>query len=567
MTHNGQDSLVEAGENIYLNQAQFNQLRRLVDNIAYTRANFINQFFDRRRDLDKECGYPAADELTAEYYQKLFDEEGVAARVVQALPRESWQVQPAVYEDEDPNTETPFEKDWQAVCRGLHGMNSRYVEERGNPVWEILRRADELSGIGRYGVILLGLDDGKPLDQPAAGMEEVNSLPAARGLPAPSLNDAAGRPRVYGLTVNALPGTTPRRKLLFVRIFPELLAQIAAYETNPTSPRLGQPTEYLITLNDPREFTAPGSTQVLSTTTTNSVKVHWTRIIHIADNRQSSEVMGTPRMRPNVRRLLDLRKLYGGSAEMYWAGALPGYAFETNPNLGGGERVKVDADKLKDMIENYLNGLQRYFLLKGLQVKPLAPQVVDPRPQVDIQTDAICVNLGMPKRKFMGSERGDLASTQDEEDWNKQLRYRQDYYLTPMMIVPFVDRLIHLAVLSDPPNGYRCAWPDLTSQTPQEQADIAVKKTQALATYVTSGAEAVMPPQFFLTRILGYAEQEIVRILDAAMENIKKLAQTKAAADARNPTPPDGTLQKSGPNAGNPAGRAPNKGTGQRRTL
>ncbi len=295
------------------------------------------------------------------------------------------------------------------------------------------------------------------------------------------------------------------------------MAQITQFETNVNSPRFGHPTMYLLTFNDPRE--QHSGTGI----TTASVNVHWTRVIHVADishQASTSEVFAVPRQRPVLNRLLDLRKLYGGSAEMYWRGAFPGFSLETHPQLGGD--VNVDQASLRDMMENWANGLQRYLALMGMSAKSLAPQVVDPTQQIMVQIEAICIKLGVPKRVFMGSERGELASSQDDAAWNDRLRERQNSYITPRMIVPFVDRLIALGVLPEPADGYCIEWPDLSSQTETEKAQVAGAKVTALAGYISGGVEALLPPQDFLTRVMGFDEEEASAILENASAEMEE---------------------------------------------
>ncbi|MEK7216566.1 MAG: hypothetical protein AAB289_13325, partial [Chloroflexota bacterium] len=88
---------------------------------------------------DKECGY--AKEITASDYRFYFDREGIAERVVKVWPRESWRVDPDVWETDDAE-ETAWEKAWTTI------------EERLG-VYSYFQRLDELAGIGHYGVLLL----------------------------------------------------------------------------------------------------------------------------------------------------------------------------------------------------------------------------------------------------------------------------------------------------------------------------------------------------------------------------------------------------------------------------
>ena len=90
--------------------------------------------------------------------------------------------------------------------------------------------------------------------------------------------------------------------------------------------------------------------------------------------------------------------------------------------------------------------------------------MVDPSPQIEAQIDAICVQIPIPKRIFIGSERGELASSQDKGSWNERLEARHNNYLTPRVVATFVDRLITLKVLPEPVE-YQIEWPNLNDLT------------------------------------------------------------------------------------------------------
>lgn len=421
---------------------------------------------DPRRDIDDECGYPK--EITREQYKHLYDRFGPARRVVDVWPDESWMVQPSIFETEDLDNVTEFEQRWADIDRSLRG-ESWFQDDEGSPIWEALHRADRLSGVGAFGGVLIGLNDSqRDLRMPAEYREE--------------------------------------QEITFLRTLDESLIEPTEWEQDPTSPRFGHPNSYLITLTDP-EDQRQGRGMPL-----HQMSVHWTRFVHMADNLDSSELFGTPRMRSNYDRLVDLRKLYGGSAEMYWKGAFPGYSFETHPQLGG--QVSFDTERAKDQMEQFFNGLQRYLFLKGMSAQTLSPQVVNPTPQINVQLEAIAIDLTIPKRIFMGSERGELASGQDARRWNNIVRRRQNLYVTPRVIVPFVNRLISLGVLPKP-TGFSVAWPDLNSLTPEEVASIAQKRTDAIVKYVQAGADTLILPLDFLTRILGLEEGEALEVIGA----------------------------------------------------
>ena len=565
-------------------------------NAAFSRSQFFKQLLDPRRDIDDECGYPKMSSgIDINTYQDFYEREAIAARVVQVLPRESWQVQPLVYEEEDAETTTPFEDAWDELGASLRGENSHYRQEEGSPIWNTLRRADELSGIGSFGIILFGLDDGLDLSLPVKGVEEKNTNPVEKTKEGSSY--VSGEPSAnYSFTVNlGEPDATGKkpgaRKLLYLRVFPESLVQITQYESNPTSPRFGQPVMYRVTLSDPREQTAAQWSSIPLATRS----VHWTRVLHVADNLGSSEIFGVPRMRPVFNRLYDLRKIYGASGEGYYKGAFMGLSFESHPQLGGD--VDVNPTEFKEQLEQYQNGLQRYLFSTGMTAKSLPPQTVDPTPYINIHIEAICIQLGIPVRVFKGSERGELASSQDDASWNDRLRERQRNYLTPRLIVPFIDRLILYGVLPEPamkkpegkpetvqepeaveevaanafppaaapkpaprkpvlppekkekpeeensPGGYVVEWPDLTSQTESERADVALKGTQADAAYVAGGVSALIPELDYLTRVRGFTEEEAKSMLEnavAAEEERFADEQLMAEEQGFKPAPPAG---------------------------
>lgn len=652
----------------------------LISNALMARDELFGSLLDPRRDLNAECHYPETGEVGAQQYKDLYERDPIACRVTQCLPRESWQVQPQVYESEDPDVTTLFEEAWDALQPMTTGKSWYKTEEAGS-VWDYLLRADILSGIGHFGVLLMGFDDGKNLQDPVEGalitnafcptgegggvdpscgndspvtkehvqlarktagtkktsigevhdqqflhekvlspvedelkrrgyktqlnhsestnssylliqlpdntvkgeirlsdhprysggrntndrrvnggrirhsigyksaqdyadrlnralkdfpgavhnqrqtipdcfltkVEEDNlrALPNINELETAVINQLANqrefiinamqakqpqykqsRPQdapAFGTTTgehepptaDGIEGTdrqydqqyglvgeaqyksdgsgseqqyfgvqfgpserqtdTPskqRLKLLFLRPFDESMVQIVRYEWNVGNPRFGMPVMYRITLNDPRDQHS-GVGLPMAT-----VFVHWSRVIHFADNLNSSEIFGSPRMRPVLNRLLDLQKIYGASAEGYWQAAFTGIALETHPQLGGD--VTIDSADVKNQLENYVNSLQRYLALTGMSAHTLAPQVSDPTSQIAGHIEAICIQMGIPIRIFKGSERGELASSQDDAQWNDRIRARQLGYVTPRIIVPFIDRLISVGVLPEP---------------------------------------------------------------------------------------------------------------------
>lgn len=463
------------------------RLEEAVYNAMLTRKEFLDELTDPRRDIASECGHPKTSEVSSIMYRNIYDRNPIAARVNDVLPEECWASPPTVYEDEDADITTEFEEAWSQLDESLRGA-SWFQDEEGSPIWEVLQRADKLSGVGHYGLILLGLDDGEDLSQPVK-------------------LDAKGKSNL---------------NLLFLRVFDESACPIVRREADPTNPRFGQPTAYNVTFDDPRDESSSSLSTMHQTK-----EVHWSRVVHIADNVRSNEVFGVPRMLPVLNRLLDCDKLYAGSAEMYWQGAFPGIAFETHPSLGVEGYGQIDQAAMRNQVEQYFNRLQRYLAPIGLSAKTLSPQVVDPTSQIAAQLEAICIQLAIPLRIFKGSERGELASSQDKHIWDWRLQARRVNYITPRIIVPFVDRLIQLRVLPEP-KGFSVSWPEVGEMTPMEQADMTAKRIDAMAKYLAGGVDALLPPMEFLTLELGYTDEEAKSILEAAEQHLEEKEEEQA---------------------------------------
>jgi hypothetical protein len=430
------------------------ELQDIIWNASSRSAEWINKLIDPRRNIDSECGYPAGD-VDVSSYRQYFDNHCLATRVVEVLPKECWQVKPEVYEDEDPDVKTPFEEDWDEMVKGLNGK-SWSKDEECNPVWEAMERADILSGIGHFGVMLLGFDDGEPLDRPVPMLKEyieAFSRPKGSGTTFGSEGSVGIAPEYqggYGVTQLATdlpvlkPGT--KRKLLYMRPFDESLVQITQLESDIHNPRFGQPIKYRITLNEPDA----NSQQSLVGLTMANPDVHWTRVIHIPSDGAASTSMlfGPPRQKAVWRQLLNTYKIYGSSAEAYWQGCINKMTYETHPQLGGD--VEVDTDDLKDQTEKMRHSMQHDIFLMGMTAKSIAPTVTDPTAHLLVQIQAICIKIACPQRVFMGTERGELASSQDDSSWNDKVRSRQKGRVTPVIINPTVDRLIATGVLREP---------------------------------------------------------------------------------------------------------------------
>lgn len=454
-----------------------NNEAEMIHNAMTQRSDLLRHLMDPRRDINEECGYPTV--IGEANYREMYDRE-LGRRVVSIYPEETWKKLPIIFEDDDPEKETDFEKSLEAV-------NNKHQ------LLHYMQRIDELSGVGHYGILLWGIGDGKQLNEAVDGSENWEETTGQESNHKPS-----------------------EMKLYYIRALDESLVRISTYETDVRNPRYGKPTAYVITLHDPRNQEGGASAEPSKASETT---VHWSRVSHIADNRKTSEVIGTPRMEPVWNRLYDLRKVLGGSGEMYWKGGFPGLSLETQPGL---ENAELDVEATREMMSNYMNGLQRYMATTGMSVKSLAPQISDPTATFDVQIKAICTTLGVPFRVFMGIEEGVVSGDQATKAWDGRLQNRQTRYVTPMIINLVIQRLVDYGVLASPaePQGWTVEWPDLTAVNEIDRAEVAVKKTDALAKYIGGSVDVLIPPMEYLTTVLGFEDRQAEAMLAAAVEHI-----------------------------------------------
>jgi hypothetical protein len=487
-----------------------------------------------QQEFDVECGYPREEELTPEYFSKVYRRWPLAARVVNIWPDESWAAPPEVYETDDPEP-TEFEKAYIS-------LNKKVLLDH------YMHRVDRLSGVGEYGVLFFGYGDGRPLDLPVAGL------------------NGKGEPTV---------GRPPKNELLYVRAFDQMTAKVMNLVDNPTSPMFGRPEFYEITFGgSPADSTGVGIGAVLL-----QKKVHWTRVQHLADNCGTCEWAGNPRMRNCIDELYNVRKVSGSSAEMFYKGGFPGYAFETYPDLQGDSTI--DEDSLRETLYNYQRGLERFLATVGGTWKSLQPQVADPTAHVEAYGRLICTNLDVPMRIFFGTESGHLASTQDDHAWRTRCKGRQKKYLDPFVLRPLVNRLILTGVLPTPkdgPDSFKTEWQDLQTLSDKDRADVTLKRIQALALFKSGACEQIFPKRLLYTLLYGFTEDQAAAIekeLEASpppkeltpeeMIQVQAEADAKVAVAGAKAAPKlaaGGGGRKGNPNA-RPAGRPPGKVEGK----
>ena len=408
------------------------------------------------RDLYQVLGYKKNLDFTDYYAQ--YQRQDIAKAVINRPINATWRGDINILEANEED-ETPLEKAWKELEHNLH-------------IKSTLSRLDKLSHIGRYGVLLFGFDDIKNLVD-------------------------------FG---NPVKG---KRKLLYLKAFAEVNAEIAEWETNPNDSRYGKPKFYsLMSSNKEDGITDVGQ----------SVKVHFSRVLHIAPNLLDSDVYGIPELQDVFNRLIDIEKLVGGSAEMFWRGARPGYHGKINPEYQLTQEVQ---DGLKDQLDEYEHNLRRIIIGQGIdEFKELAMQVADPASHMDIQLKMISAVKGIPLRILTGSERGELASSQDRDSWFDKITERREEFAEPIILRAFINKLQEVGVLPfSTEETFDIEWTDLWATSDKEKAEVGNIRATALKEYSMSNQDIVSPQAFFRF-FLGFSDEDAELIEEMSKDQI-----------------------------------------------
>lgn len=447
------------------NKFTINQKRKILSQLK------INNDLLSRAELFSKLGYShkgGRDLYDALGWQKTLDINdfwgmykrfGVAKRVVDIFPNGCWKYHPTISESD--NEETEFEKEWSLLVKKKR-------------IYHYLHRVDILSGIGRFGVLLLGFDDNLPLEEECVSAS----------------------------------------KLLYLQTYREGQVTIKQFDTDTKSERYGKPELYTVQISL-EDVNTKGAIK------TKTIDVHYSRIIHVAEGLLLNEVFGTPRLEPSWNDLYNLQMVVGSSGEMFWRGAFGGIVFERDAE--GDYEDDQDEVALEDEIYKYLHGFQRHMNLQGVTVNSINQQIIAPQSHADTYIDLICATKSIPKRIFMGSEMGELSSSQDKENWNDVLSARNINYCEPMILRPFIDRLIEKGVLPEPIEEYIVSWRDLNAPSDTERNDNATKVIGGLSQYINGGVDSLISPEILLKKYYGYTQEEI----DEVMENLTEFLTEK----------------------------------------
>jgi hypothetical protein len=415
-------------------------------------AAAMGQQHGGKRDLYDALGYERNPNFDT--YFSLYSRNEYAGRIVDLPAEDTWR-KPPIISDGDSSTDkeenrTPFIQAFIDLSGKLR-------------LWHYFQRADKLAGIGRFGLLVMGLPGN-------AETEYTGKAPGA---------------------------------VMYLAPYSEGEVSVIKKYTDAQNPKFGRPEIYQITVDD-----GDGKTR--------QIKMHASRVIHIADGKLQSEVYGTPRLERVLNRIFDTEKVLGGAAEAAWITAFKGLVFALRDGYEFPDKTVSGKDaqkELLDEIDEYMHGFKRYMRTSGVDVNELGSDTIpDPSGLSKEIIKALSAGSNIPARILVGSESGELASSQDQSTWAGQIASRQTDFAEPEMLRAFIDWCISHGVLPAPSSGeYSVLWESIFELTDKEKAEVAQRNADALFKLTGGLPENAMSfPDFTKRYMDGYVLPDVV---------------------------------------------------------
>lgn len=461
-------------------------IQSLLQSRATLAGRLAGKQFGGERDVYQVAGYVKPGSETFEHYWGLYTRGDIAGRIVDMPAKTTWRTPPRVVE-KDQKDGTEFTKAFETLAKRLR-------------LWSYFSRVDRLSGVGRYAVMLIGV----------------------RGVTDSQLDIP-------------LTKLTKPEDILYLALYSEANAQVQEWVTDPSDPRFGLPRIYRLTTSEDSQTAAAGFKQAASLT------VHASRVLHIAEDVLEDDVFGRPRLQRALNRLFDLDKVAACTGEAYWQSVTRILQGVIDPEMEVDQKQLADLDeKLQEMVHD----LRRSFYGQGMQLSWLPSDTPDPGSAGDFLFTLIAAAAEIPKRILFGSEQGELASSQDQENYHGRINERQEQFAEPVILRQFIDRLLTWGALPKPKTGdYEVTWPTLFEVPEKDKAQAGLYRAQT--------AQALTP--------VGGNPLELVRIDEE--QNVILVEREPAPPMEFNPLQPDQLLNPDGtpvdPNAPHPAGAQP----------
>lgn len=364
---------------------------------------------------------------------------------------------------------------------------SRFVAD--NKLWSKILRADKMLGMEKYVVLFLGLP-GKA-DKPFVGTA---------------------------------------KEVSFVHVFGGSCASVDSYIADPSSPLYGHPEYYKLKLQR-------------SPTSSETMRVHHTRCIHLTNELLESNIFSEPRLVKGYNILDDILKVAGGSAETYWLIANRGMQVDVDKDM---ELSTTDLDALSDEIDEYQHQLRRVLRTRGVKINTLGSDVADPRGVFEVSISLLASTYKIPQRILMGAEAGQLASEQDRANWAVSIQERRESFAEPYILQPILQKMQVLGIISPiDATKLQFKWEEAFKVSPLERAQTMAQTARAVVNL--SRQAALGHPILTLEEcrnVCNFPEKSGLPSVEESMEWQIALKQAATPEEPKDPAEEEATDNK-----------------------
>lgn len=400
----------------------------------------------------RNCQYP--ERVTFDMFFRMYSRNNVAARVIETFPDYSWSVMPFV--TDEGGEKSQFSKSVATLLSTQYKMQDGVKQS----LLASMKQLDVLGGIGGESLLVFGFTDGRRLNEPVSGNK----------------------------------GT----EIGWIKLLHNGQFEVEKRDEEETSATFGD-----IILYKTKDFASTGDLN-FNNQIANNRSIHASRCVHFKESNGLS--YGTSRIQKCYNQLLDITKLSGASAEVYWLGAFSGLSIETDPQAMLSDESYAT---MKEETTKYFDGLARSLIFEGATSKLLYPAIVSPKDHFDLQITMISIATGIPRRFLTGAEAAKLASQQDTLNWMERVTNRREMFVGPKVVSPVVQRCIDAGVIRKPVgNTFSVAWPRIQSLALNERADASRNMTAAWMSYFSSGMAEIVPFRVYLLYTCGFSENE-----------------------------------------------------------
>lgn len=436
------------------------------------------------RQLYEVLGYPS--NITFRDYQSRFRRGGIARRIVKALPSmmgwSDFQVVERAIDEKGGKRKTKFERAW---------LDLTTRDDNPISVGSIFKRADILAGVGEYSAIYLGVTDKKGVTL----KEEMSKLKGTDGV-------------------------------VYLRPLDQESCEIIEWVDKPEDvgdPRYGLPKTYRVRINGSDRKSIISGQMVRS----NTVDVHWSRIIHVTHEPLDNELFSEPVLQAVWNYLIDMDKLAGAGSEAVYREAVQRVLFDLDQNIGPDQISEPTKEKLKSDLEDMMHNMSQYVFTRGVTPKPISTNPVKFGENVKTIISLIAATLDLPQRRIMGSESAYASADADKNTEEEGIQSRQKEFGTPL-VRQLVDRLIKYGALPKP-SKYEVVW-----------ATEGKKKFKFLAGIVRDFAQANQAQNNATGQIITTSDEIRDMVLDMEpLEIEEEVVEEKVEPEVELPVEPE----------------------------